>query len=1310
MKNQSLILLLFTCLSPYAVGATPQLFTINDTYAPDNNFTITLNPVQAGKCTPSSTQQSCEMTASATITVTNPAGISCELAYDFATNSGSNKTCHGLSPSTGSTISFNGIFGINSNIVSWGIYFPSREAAQLSLQSSSPSKLCVLNSKEHFYTCNIPNDLGKDSAVTFKDKDSKKTCTLTFNSIAQGVTFSQHCASATEGVYKAATKSTPNLNTLTFSAGMFSSPKWLTFFGTPHPTKVTFSSSSNTAPAPCHIDGSNGSCELKEDLSLYNNLKTSFAGASEQCSIQFYSGLISDNGSNCQSYTFDIPSQSLTFSAETLFTPLTTVTKPTQLPSPLGYRTITFENECDKDIWFSLDAGTASDWKPPPAKPLKGTGTSCTITDGKNTTCPVGTTCRYTTKDTGSCFFDLPLPYDHNGNQFTSSDINAYHLPANAGSKKSKSVKIPIYDHQIIFSGGASARLGCLDATGNPNNCAIGNCNPSNNQLGCYYTQGTSDGASIAEFTFQKTNPSYTVTDYYDISLINGVHIPISMAPTPLQNLLSADPGGGISSQYYWCKEAGRSVYNPKDDGGAPPCSWNFIPPSQSKAELLHQAGEEGLPLFINVSPPIASSKSCTKQSDCTIPGQACGTSLTWLSNGAEGWGKEKKETLSALYFCGKFLGFDPAANLCVYFTQNPSLKHLAGVAPLHCNRPVGSNTLTNLYSCNGQTNNCVSGNAVYTNGVVCCGCSLWNDEPIYYPNAIAAPGCSHNKNPLGNRHWNKYVKPPVEFIKNGCPRAYSYQFDDATSTYQCRTSPKTNINTTNYTIRFCPDGAKIEAPTFCQLNLPENLISHSQSGSTLFSWQAPVNIKPASCATTTVPDSEKTQYLLTLHYTEKGHTVSFYQKAVTGLTHSVKNAIITAAVPEGGSYTATLSLTAPGFTSSTQYLQSLQRPSAEGCKKPIAPYSYEISTHTSTTATLIFPPAFCEKEKDIAFTYALDGLPSTVISSTPILGNIMVTINLSNLKPSTLYSGTIIATETAHGQTATTPFNFTTLAATHCKNPTPASGFTTPILTSKEATLSWKTPASCTGIKDVVFTYALSGLPPSVTTPIPTLGEDNVISTNLSNLKASTLYTGTLIATETAHSKTISTPFTFTTPAATCTSPTTPASFAKTHLTSTGVTLSWTPASCPNGLPSSVTVDAFSLLEGRIQTSLSNLKPSTPYSGTLISTETANGQTTSTPFDFKTPASHSKGTITSCRQENTTMYLTLSTPQAISGCSKASYVDGATQHPTPTPGPYDSATQTQTIAVSPVYLMPFNGAPLSMTCDGHTMITTLCK
>ncbi|HTK95000.1 MAG TPA: thaumatin family protein, partial [Terriglobales bacterium] len=79
-----------------------------------------------------------------------------------------------------------------------------------------------------------------------------------------------------------------------------------------------------------------------------------------------------------------------------------------------------------------------------------------------------------------------------------------------------------------------------------------------------------------------------------------------------------------------------------------------------------------------------------------------------------------------------------------------------------------------------------------------CCGCAAWP----WPTNDVAC----QNDNPA----FEMFYFPKIEFLKMACPTAYTYQYDDETSTFHCLSKfdqSKGQGNALSYTITFCPGG-----------------------------------------------------------------------------------------------------------------------------------------------------------------------------------------------------------------------------------------------------------------------------------------------------------------------------------------------------------------------------------------------------------------------------------------------------------------------------------------------------------------------
>jgi hypothetical protein len=534
--------------------------------------------------------------------------------------------------------------------------------------------------------------------------------------------------------------------------------------------------------------------------------------SSDSCKVVFYDNFIDNNESTCQQFNYDNTKTVLAFNNKMGVKPIRYSNKVN--PAGNATRTITFKNSCQQTLWFNMVSGTAGAAQYIGHKAVG--GLKCTIDangdehliSDASKTCPNGTICRFSSYDsTGTanyfCYFESAKVTNPDANPLKRTRIAA-------GS--SKEVTVPIYDdNNIIFSGGASARYGCEKADGSPTHCAMGNCNDDNNSMSCQYTKGTEDGATIAEFTLQRNDK-----DYYDISIINGAHLPISMYPESTSNFEPYQAGG--SPKGYWCTNPGSPNPKGKEDG-IQACKWGFDVSAEPEGPLyyVNVAAQENITKVTDL-------KTCSSKGDCDS-GEYCGISLPWVKNNI-GLIKDafKKGSWNSLPFmCGKLLGVDTAVNLCSQFSLVPELAK--GGTPFNCQKSLPEAysgvplSLMNLYLCNGPTDNCVKGQSSYKESKkVCCGCSVWS-KTFSTPIPYEAGACQFNstcpkeeKFCNTNKTWNNEVEPKLRFLKRGCPSAYVYQFDDATSTFTCKskTSTSKDYNSLNYVIEFCPGSSNL--------------------------------------------------------------------------------------------------------------------------------------------------------------------------------------------------------------------------------------------------------------------------------------------------------------------------------------------------------------------------------------------------------------------------------------------------------------------------------------------------------------------
>jgi len=179
---------------------------------------------------------------------------------------------------------------------------------------------------------------------------------------------------------------------------------------------------------------------------------------------------------------------------------------------------------------------------------------------------------------------------------------------------------------------------------------------------------------------------------------------------------------------------------------------------------------------------------TCTSHTDCSN-GETCGLAYSTV----EGNGTQTT--------CGTRLGYWSYTQFC---TANKG--YLNNDLGVKCND-------SNIYpfaTCSTTTDGLRScyNTSTTSSGTDCCGCEDWMSGANYIP---TPSGFANNGKCISKdaSYWVDNVLPKVKFIKEGCFSAYSYQYDDPTSTFTCSTKDinSSNPNKTNYQVTFCPKG-----------------------------------------------------------------------------------------------------------------------------------------------------------------------------------------------------------------------------------------------------------------------------------------------------------------------------------------------------------------------------------------------------------------------------------------------------------------------------------------------------------------------
>lgn len=412
-------------------------------------------------------------------------------------------------------------------------------------------------------------------------------------------------------------------------------------------------------------------------------------------------------------------------------------------------RTITLSNQCNFPVWFSLNGSAVS-------------GFSC---NAQGAGCPAGTRCNTTTK---ACYWANPAP--NNG--------TSYQLPATVGTN---TVTIPAYNYGgTQWSGNISASLNCSGTS-----CAQADCQNNGGQTSCAPGIGFTQPATQAEITMNAES-----SDSYDVEVINGFHLPISMQPFYYTNIPA-------TANNYQCGTPGNQTA--ANNFGA--CNW-------ANAQLPTPVGGTGFSsgyYWVTNGGTACNINSATSQCP-TVNGkkQLCGL-------------YQNPANFAFSQVCGNFLGYWSADEVCSYSGLPTSISSFFNC---HLSLPTttpsfpANATLYNLMACQVPTgdtnplyNSCYLSYSGFNNSQIqtCCGCvDWWNSSQTAGTNIQANPttqSCGSQIDPV----WTQYVQPMVQWMKAICPSAYVYPFDDKSSGFSCTNNLPNQPNSTNYTITFCP-------------------------------------------------------------------------------------------------------------------------------------------------------------------------------------------------------------------------------------------------------------------------------------------------------------------------------------------------------------------------------------------------------------------------------------------------------------------------------------------------------------------------
>ncbi len=411
--------------------------------------------------------------------------------------------------------------------------------------------------------------------------------------------------------------------------------------------------------------------------------------------------------------------------------------------SSAGKRTFSMVNKCPYPVWFSFAAGGTSFFGCT-------TDASCDAMAGAS---PGTFTCNTSVLPSAQCFWKNP----------TASSYMLSPLTGTATVYLNEGLYTPTPSQPEEWSGTISGRTGC--PTSDPANlktaCDTGDCGGTSLHTTGGCTTGISPPNIQAEPTLQAN------VDFYDITTINGINVPMSMEPINATR---------DATNPYTCGGAGIATSQTGTDGTIGGCAYNYSPPSPTSNYI-----------WIDVA-----GASCTLTSECsTSAGEACGLS--------------KADILGNLgtTHCGTWLGYWTPDEVCVLnssYSQAP-FSCTTSCVTADCSPP--PTNYADLYGCNGGTVGAQSCYGVPPGTHDCCGCKDWNGYMGIQVPTLPVSGliCSGN-----NDGWTDNVLSKITWLKQACPSVYSYPHDDPTSSFTCSNSG--TANSVNYRITYCPGGA----------------------------------------------------------------------------------------------------------------------------------------------------------------------------------------------------------------------------------------------------------------------------------------------------------------------------------------------------------------------------------------------------------------------------------------------------------------------------------------------------------------------
>ena len=460
-------------------------------------------------------------------------------------------------------------------------------------------------------------------------------------------------------------------------------------------------------------------------------------------------------------------------------------------------RTITIINQCNVPVWITPVAAAAF-------------GVPTPTCDANKNGCPTDTEC-FTAN--GDCYYSNPSV----SNDGELLGVQANQAPSTMDitvSEDNAIVTGTTPPGNVIYNAGIAARLGCT-GTGSSLFCTENNCDGTIQPLpagsttsagvcapgvGPVSTPGMSFNA--VEFTFLKdSNSGETKDGVYDEQTINGVNIPMEMK--------GRGPASAANAPYNDCEPTGAIIQKTTSATNTQlgACTYSYTTPSTYPYNATtSQPGADAPASNYRFVTPVGETFCESTDAHCDGTGYLCGLAYHDFS-GATGYKLTK--------MCGTLQGYVSInTGIC---SQADSIFHAGPMQDLkgyyNCGHDYTYSTGAELYACHGA----YAGQSCYNPDPAnppasCCGCQDWWDNGITVPHGVGTPTqlCGIYTNP----DWttlpsNGTVQSQIQWVKEACPTAYSYQYDDPSSSFHCTVTSGSNI-TTNYQVTLCPGGASL--------------------------------------------------------------------------------------------------------------------------------------------------------------------------------------------------------------------------------------------------------------------------------------------------------------------------------------------------------------------------------------------------------------------------------------------------------------------------------------------------------------------